>query len=147
LVLQRTPRRGKWNIFFGAMILMFGLLLFLFGFDARRGELNGAATFFIFWMVIFSVLMLVNTLRGATCRLRLRPAVQEEELAACQRLPRALNAIDLIAARASAIQKRPSQEEIAALAAPAPPPAPDMSPSPGGAPPAEGAPAVPGAQG
>jgi hypothetical protein len=111
LILQRTWRRGKWNNFLG-MGLVFFLMILGYNFSGRDFPVFSSAMVWLFF-----ILLLVNTLRGPTCRLRLRTAVQEEELAACQRLRIARRTMALIVARVTAVQKRPSREEIAALAA------------------------------
>ena len=119
LILQRTWRRGKWNIFFSVMLMFFMLVQ---AYSSFRGP--DLPVFSSTMVVVSLIFLLVNTLRGPTCRLRLRTAVQEEELAACQRLGTARRAMARIVARVTEVQKRPSREEIAALAAAAAPPRP-----------------------
>jgi hypothetical protein len=149
LILQPTERRGKWNIAFGVGLVLF-LMVLGYNYSGRDFPIFSSVM-----VCLFFILILVNTLRGPTCRLHLRTAVQEEELAACQRLGAARRAIALIVARVTAVQKRPSREEIAALTAAAeaaarpaaaPPPSDELPPPPIETPPASGEPAAaPGA--
>src|SRR5205807_1986665 len=87
IITRRTKLRMAWNLVFGACAVIFGIPSLLMWLATSIGEgskiiaISGSTVAFVFLL-----LLLTNSLRGATCACHVQTAVQLEKLSPLNRL-------------------------------------------------------------
>lgn len=85
LIMCRSNRRNIWTIFWGALILLFGIIALMVS-----GTPYVSASFSAIW----AFLLAVNLLKGPSCDVYLQTAVQFEKLSSLVRIPMARKTLD-----------------------------------------------------
>ena len=122
ILIQKTKTRWWWNLGLG---IAFGLaLVFSAWMKANAMEADAAAAFVWLGIALFlGVVLLINSLRGPTCTVLVRTAVQTQRLANLRRQR-----------RAEELVRQLEPLIVAAQSVPVPPPAAASEPVPGPAP-------------
>lgn len=108
-VIRRTGGRQGWNWFFGVMLaLTAGPFLAAWNSQGEGGFLIAALVSLALW----GTLILVNSLRGATCQTHIRTAVQLEQLPSLGRLPMARRVLERVQPLIVAAQGAATPEEL-----------------------------------
>lgn len=98
IIMAKTRRGAVWNAILGTMVALWLLIMF------RQNSMEGR----IAWVVvaaIFLVLLLINVLRGTTCRCQLITAVHQETLPSLNRLTTANKVLDILRQRIRQAQR------------------------------------------
>ena len=111
-IIRRTAQRQIWNwVLLALALLTAGPLLAGWSYDRENTALLiSAAGAAAFW----ALLILINTLRGPTCRVHVRTAVQCEPLFSLGRLPTARKVLARVRPLIAAAQSAATPEEFAA---------------------------------
>ena len=106
ILVQKSLVRLGWNLGFGVVagLLLIGLLPAAF--SSSRDDVAVAIWFGLF--LLFSVCMIINTLRGPTCLVQVRTAVQNQKLSGLRRWRKADALIAAITPFINAAQSSPA---------------------------------------
>ena len=111
VIIRRTAARQVWNWVLIALILLTaGPFVLAWRSEGSGGLLITAMIIAAFW----GIFLLVNSLRGATCKTHIRTAVQIEELPSLGRLPVARKVLARLQPLIVAAQGAATSEELAA---------------------------------
>lgn len=84
ILVQHSQRRFWWNLALGIALAVALLIFLILAFPAMQRGFNNADYFILgAWLataLLFTTFLLVNTLRGPTCAVYLRTAVQTQKL-------------------------------------------------------------------
>jgi hypothetical protein len=108
-IVRRTAQRQVWNWILLALLLLTAVPFFV----AWRSE--GSGGFLITALIVagfWSLLLLINTLRGPTCQTHIRTAVQLEQLPSLSRLPVARRVLRLVQPLIVEAQGAATSEEL-----------------------------------
>ena len=96
-------------------VLMLLALIVLFGNGWNKGWESGFMIFGGIMIGFFFVLLLVHMLRGPTCSVQIRTAVQTEKLLSLDRMPQALKAIRKLRTRIESVQGTIGNDQLSRL--------------------------------
>lgn len=109
--IRRTPGRQVWNWVMGVLLFLTAGPFYLgWRSSGEAGLVVTAMVFAGFW----AVMILVNSLRGSTCRTHIRTAAQNEELPSLGRVPTARKVLARLQPLIVASQGEATPEEFAA---------------------------------
>jgi hypothetical protein len=126
ILVQHSQRRFWWNLALGICLAVALLIFLVVAFPALQRGFNNADYFITgAWLamaLLFTTFLLVNTLRGPTCAVYLRTAVQTQKLTGLSRQHKAAGFVAALQPRIEAAQAPSAADAQSPDAAPSPPP-------------------------